>query len=58
MRLMTPKEVAAFLRISQTGVYRLVDGRKIRFYRLNGVLRFDMQDIEAYLREGCVEPIK
>lgn len=58
MKLLTPKELADLLRISMTGVYRLVEGRKIRFYRMNGVLRFDLQDVEAYLRENCVEPMK
>jgi len=57
MRLLTPNEVAAFLRISKNGVYRLVERRAIRFYRLRGVLRFDMSDIEAYLKQGCVEPM-
>lgn len=58
VKLLTPKEVADMLRISMTGVYRLVEGRKVRFYRVRGVLRFDMQDIQAYLREGCVEPVR
>jgi excisionase family DNA binding protein len=57
MRLMTPSEVAVFLRISKNGVYRLVERRVIRFYRLRGVLRFDQQDIEAFLKQGCVEPM-
>lgn len=58
MKLLTPKEVADLLRISMTGVYRLVEGRKIRFYRVHGVLRFDLRDVEEYLRQGCVEPMK
>jgi excisionase family DNA binding protein len=58
MKLMTPKEVAALLRISMTSVYRLVEGRKIRFYRVHGVLRFNLRDVEDYLRQGCVEPMR
>jgi excisionase family DNA binding protein len=58
MELLTPKELAGVLRISMTGVYRLVDGRKIRFYRVRGALRFDRQDVLAYLRQRCVEPME
>ena len=58
MRLLTPKEVAEALRISITGVYRLVEGRKLRFYRVRGVLRFNEQDVLAYLQAGCVEPVR
>lgn len=57
IKLLTPKELAGILRISLTGVYRLVEGRKIRFYRVRGTLRFDARDIESYLQSGCVEPI-
>jgi excisionase family DNA binding protein len=58
LRLLTPDEVAALLRISKTGVYRLVERRTVRFYRISGVLRFDQNDIEAFIRQGCVEPIQ
>jgi excisionase family DNA binding protein len=57
IKLLTPNEVAGLLRISKTGLYRLVEGRKIRFYRVSGVLRFDARDVENFLRQGCVEPI-
>lgn len=58
IKLLTPDELAALLRISKTGVYRLVEQRKIRFYRISGVLRFDQNDIEAFIRHAGVEPIK
>ena len=58
MRLLTRYEVAAQLRISKTSVYRIVEKRAIRFYRIAGVLRFDQKDIEAFIKQGCVEPIK
>lgn len=57
MKLLTPDDVAALLRISKTGVYRLVERRAIRFYRIAGVLRFDQIDIEAFIRQGCVEAV-
>jgi excisionase family DNA binding protein len=58
MKLLTPSEVAALLRISKTGVYRIVERRAVRFYKVSGVLRFDQNDIEAFIRQGCVEPVK
>jgi len=57
MKLLTPQEVADALRVSMTSVYRLVEGRKIRFYRVRGVLRFDARDVQDYLQAGCVEPV-
>ena len=57
MRLMTRDEVAALLHISKNGVYRLVESRMIRFYRVGGVLRFDQRDVEAYLQQRCTEPM-
>ena len=57
LKFLTPREVAEFLKISPTGVYRLVERRSIRFYRVLGVLRFDQADLEDFIRRGCVEPI-
>lgn len=52
--LLTVDDVAHFLRISRTGVYRLVDRRDIRFYKVGGVLRFAPADVRAYLQERQV----
>lgn len=49
-QLMTPEEVAKLMRISKTGVYRLVESRVVPFYRVGGVLRFRKQDLIAYLK--------
>jgi excisionase family DNA binding protein len=57
INLLKLPEVVKALRISKSGVYRLVESRKIRFYKVGGVLRFDAQDVEDFLRQGCVEPI-
>jgi excisionase family DNA binding protein len=56
-KLLTLDEVAALLRVSKTSVYRLVERRAVRFYRVSGLLRFDHADIEAFLGAGCVEPV-
>ena len=56
-KLLTLDEVAELLRVSKTSVYRLVERRAVRFYRVSGLLRFDHADIEAFLGAGCVEPV-
>jgi len=55
-KLLTPDELAEMLRISKTSVYRLVEQRKIPFYRLRGNLRFEQKDIMDFLRQNRVEP--
>ena len=55
--LLTPDEVAELLRVSKTSVYRLVERRAIRFYRVCGLLRFAREDVHAYLGAGRVEPM-
>jgi excisionase family DNA binding protein len=48
------EEVAARLAISKTGAYRLVARNALPFYRISGVLRFDVDEIEAFLRNNRV----
>lgn len=47
---------AAVLAITKTAVYRLVERRRIPYYRLPSGLRFRRSDLDAYLRERRVEP--
>lgn len=47
--LLTIDEVADFLRISNTSVYRLVGRRELPVCRVGRSLRFDRRDLEAYL---------
>jgi len=55
--LLTPDEVAKVLRVSKISVYRLVERREIRFYRVCGLLRFDLSDVANFLNAGSVEPM-
>jgi excisionase family DNA binding protein len=55
--LLTPDEVAELLRVSKASVYRLVERRAIRFYRVCGLLRFEREDVRAFLGAGRVEPM-
>ncbi len=46
---LTPDELAAFMKLSKSTVYRLVESRVLPFYRLGGSLRFRKQDVIAYI---------
>jgi len=55
--LLTPDEVAELLRVSKTSVYRMVERREVRVYRVCGLLRFSRSDVEQFLRAGSVDPM-
>ena len=52
--LLTIEEVAEFLRVSKTSVYRLVERRELPFHRVGRTLRFTRKDLETYLAAGRV----
>ncbi len=55
--LLTPNEVGKTLRISKAGVYRLIERRRIRFYRVMGSIRFAKGDIVSFLENNQVEQV-
>jgi len=57
-KLLTPDELAEFLQISKTSVYRMVDKRLIPFYKIKGNLRFEIGDVLDYLKSSRIEPVK
>ena len=54
-QLLNIKEVAEIFNISVATIYRLIDGRKIPFYKIGGSIRFSIDDINKYLEENRVE---
>ncbi len=50
MRLVTIKEVAEFLMIKQSTLYSWVHSGSIPFHKLNGLIRFDLDDIERWVK--------
>ncbi|MFH1772993.1 MAG: helix-turn-helix domain-containing protein [Patescibacteria group bacterium] len=50
-------ELAKFLRVSNSTVYRLVTKRSIPFHEIGGQIRFDVKDIADYLKNNRVECI-
>lgn len=56
-QLLTPDELADLLKISKSGVYRLIEKRQIPFFKVGGSLRFNKDDIMSYLRRNRFESI-
>lgn len=56
-RLLTVSDIASFLNISRTTLYRLVEDRKIPFVRIGGLIRFTKANLEELLKAGHVNPI-
>ncbi len=52
MRLVSIKIVAEFLMIKQSTIYSWVHKGSIPFHRLNGLVRFDMDEIEAWVKSS------
>lgn len=56
--LITLKELALLLKVSNTTVYRIIEGRKISFYKINGGIRFKQADVDTYMEANRFEPLK
>lgn len=54
-QLLTVEELGAYLKISKSSVYRMIERRLIRFYKIRSGLRFDITDVEKYLLSCCTE---
>lgn len=52
---MTVKEVAGYLAVKSKTVYSWAEIGKLPAYKINGVLRFRVQEIEGFVRAGRVE---
>jgi len=57
VRFMTSDELASYLNVSKTSVYRLISKRTYPFYKVGGVIRFKKSEIDKYLDESRVEPM-
>jgi excisionase family DNA binding protein len=50
MALVTIKNLSAFLTVKESTLYSWVHHGVIPFHRLNGLIRFDMEEIEAWVK--------
>ena len=46
---MTTAEVAQYLRLHPSSIYRLIKGRKMPAFRINGDYRFDRREIDKWV---------
>ena len=57
IEILTIKDVAKLLKISQSSVRRLQQGRHLSFIKIGGSIRFAKNDIVEYLKKERVESI-
>lgn len=62
MGLVTIKDISKYLKVKESTLYSWAHNGLIPFYKLNGLLRFDMDEIEIWVkaskRMSCNAPIK
>lgn len=45
------RQLAQLLNISIPTVYRKIETREVPFYRIGGVIRFNLEEIKSYLKK-------
>lgn len=58
MKLATIKEVSEFLNVKKTTLYSWVHSGSIPFYKLNGLVRFNMDEITEWVKSSRPIPPK
>ena len=56
-KYITAKELAAYLSVKVKTVYSWVESGKIPAYKLNGALRFNIKEINEFVRQNRVQPV-
>ncbi len=56
MKLVTIKEISEFLKVKESTLYSWVHGGSIPFYKLNGLLRFDMDEVREWVKNSKPVP--
>jgi len=57
-QLITLEELVEKLRLSKSCIYKMTSARRIPFCKLSSRLLFDVESIQAWVKEHSVEPIK
>ena len=52
MKLISIKELSQFLNVKRSTLYAWVNNGTIPFYKLNGLIRFDLDDIKEWVRNS------
>ena len=56
-KLYSIDQIADVLNVSKITVYRLVEARKIPFYKIKGCIRFAECDVVQYLENSHINPV-
>lgn len=56
MKLITIKELSEYLKIKESTLYSWTSSGMIPSYKLNGLLRFDKDEIEEWIKTKKIEP--
>ena len=56
MEFVTVKELSQFLKVKESTLYSWVHSSLIPYHKLNGLVRFDMEEIREWVRES--KPIR
>ena len=51
------RQAAEFSSLSSRLLYNLCRDRKIRYFKIEGRIVLDSQDLESFIREEAIEPI-
>jgi putative molybdopterin biosynthesis protein len=54
--LLTIKELSEILKINENSIYQMVHKREIPFIKLGGRLRFQLSEIEKYVKQNSHSP--
>ena len=57
IEFLTTEQMAIFLGLSKTSIYRLISLRRIPFYKLGHNVRFKKADVLDYLEKNCIKSI-
>ncbi|MGE7137427.1 helix-turn-helix domain-containing protein [Luteibacter sp. NPDC031894] len=52
--ILTIKQVAAYLQVTERTIYRLAGGKEIPAFKVGGTWRFSRQDIDGWIRKQTV----
>lgn len=53
--MLSVKELAAYLHVSETTIYRMVDNNKISYLRIGDTYRFPIHHIEGYVENNLIK---
>lgn len=54
--ILTLKELAAYLKVTERTIYRLAGAKKIPAFKIGGTWRFSRADIDAWIKRQSSDP--